>query len=382
MWINRTIEAEIVDLVKHYPVIMITGPRQSGKTSLAKKLFSNYNYFSLENPDLRFLFEQDPKSFFDRFENGAIIDEFQRFPDLLSYIQGIVDEKQNPGQFILTGSNNIQMLQNITQSLAGRVALVKLLPLSIYELEQSNIKLNSDELLLHGFYPRILATQMDPNKAYRNYFETYIERDIRQLINLKDLNHFQKFIRLCAGRIGQIFNANSLAGEVGVSSVTIANWLNALQASYIVFMLQPWSANINKRIIKTPKLYFYDVGLANYLLGNETERHVASHPLRGSLFENLVIVDMLKNRFNKGKENNLYFYRDNHGNEVDIISKNANDLDIYEVKSASTFHESYIKSLIYFKKISKTSIHSSTIIYSGELELNYKGNQVINYKNL
>jgi len=382
MWIDREIKAELVDLALHYPVVMITGPRQAGKTSLARQVFPDKPYYSIENPDVRQQISTDPRAFFTSNPDGAIIDEFQRYPEILSYIQGIVDEKKQNGQFILTGSNNVSMLSKVTQSLAGRVALLKLLPFSIAEVGAFGKNYSLDDYLLNGFYPRVYADNLNPTKAYRNYYETYVERDIRQILQVKDVSLFQKFMKLCAGRVGQLFNANNLATEVGVSSMTIQAWLSALQATYIVFLVQPWSANISKRLVKTPKLYFYDVGLAAYLLGIENTSHIETHPLRGSLFENLVTLELLKNRYNAGLDNNLYFYRDNHGNEVDIMQEAGYQLNLFEIKSAETFTPHFLNGLDYLKKIVPDRVGKSNLVYAGSDEMTIKEHRIVNYKNL
>ena len=382
MWIDREIKAELVDLALHYPVVMITGPRQAGKTSLARQVFPDKPYYSIENPDVRQQISSDPRAFFTSNPDGAIIDEFQRYPEILSYIQGIVDEKKQNGQFILTGSNNVSMLSKVTQSLAGRVALLKLLPFSIAEIGAFGKNYSVDDYLLNGFYPRVYADNLNPTKAYRNYYETYVERDIRQILQVKDVSLFQKFMKLCAGRVGQLFNANNLATEVGVSYQTIFAWFSALQATYIVFLVQPWSANISKRLVKTPKLYFYDVGLAAYLLGIENTSHVETHPLRGSLFENMVTLELLKKRYNAGLDNNLYFYRDNHGNEVDILQEAGYQLNLFEIKSAETFTPHFLKGLDYLKKIVPDRVGISNLVYAGSDEMFIKEHRIVNYKNL
>lgn len=382
MWVKREIESELIDLALHYPVVMITGPRQAGKTSLACRTFSEKPYFSLENPDVRERISTDPRAFFSANPNGAIIDEFQHYPEILSYIQGIVDEKKQKGMFILTGSNNVAMLSNVTQSLAGRVALLKLLPFTIGEISTLGKEYRTDDYLLNGFYPGIYSEGLNPVKAYRNYYETYVERDIRQILQVKDAFLFQRFVKLCAGRVGQLFNASSLATEVGVSSMTIHSWLSALQATYIIFLVQPWSVNINKRVVKTPKLYFYDVGLASYLLGIENPTHVATHPLRGALFENMVAVELLKKRYNAGMDNNLYFYRDNAGNEVDILQESGYQLNLWEIKSAQTFSSHFLKGLDYFKKLVPDRVANSNLVYAGDQEMIIKEHRILNYRNL
>ena len=382
MWIKRVIEAELFDLALQYPVVMITGPRQAGKTSLAQRCFPDKPYFSLENPDLREQIIADPRAFFSANPEGAIIDEFQRYPDILSYIQGIVDEKKQKGQFILTGSNNITMLSHVIQSLAGRVAILKLLPLTIDEISLLGREYHTNDFLLNGFFPGIYSEELDPVRAYRNYYETYVERDIRQLFLVKDLIYFQRFVKLCAGRIGQLFNASSLGSEVGVSAQTIQGWLSALEATFIVFLVQPWSANISKRMVKTPKLYFYDVGLASYLLGIENITHVETHPLRGALFENMVILELLKMQFNAGLDNNLYFYRDNHGNEVDVLQESGYQLNLFEIKSGQTFTSHFLKGLEYLRKLIPDRISTSNLIYSGVQEMTINGHRILNYRNL
>jgi uncharacterized protein len=379
MYVKRILNKELSDMASQYPVVMITGPRQSGKTTLSKQAFSEKPYYSLENPDTRAIISSDPKAFFASNPNGAVIDEFQRYPEILSYVQGIVDERKQKGMFVLTGSNNVNMLSKISQSLAGRVAILTLLPFSIKEIAQ---EYSTDEFLLNGFYPAIYADQLNPTKAYRNYYETYIERDVRQLINIKDIYSFQKFMKLCAGRTGQLFNASSLATEVGVSMSSIQAWLSALQAMYILFLVQPWYANLNKRVVKTPKLYFYDVGLSCYLMGIENITHIATHPLRGSLFENMVVVELLKKRYNTGMDNNLYFYRDNHGNEVDIVQENGYQIDLFEIKSAQTFTPHFLKGLNYFRKISPNNVGKSHLIFDGTDDITINNHNILNFRKI
>ena len=274
------------------------------------------------------------------------------------------------------------MLSNVTQSLSGRVALLKLLPLSIAEISTLGIDYSVDEYLLNGFYPRIYAEGLNSTKSYRNYYETYVERDFRQILQVKEVSHFQKFIKLCAGRVGQLINASNLATEVGVSSMTIQSWLSVLQSTYIVFLVQPWSANISKRLVKTPKIYFYDVGLASFLLGIENITHVNSHPLRGSLFENMVVLELLKKRYNAGMDNNLYFYRDSHGNEIDILQEDGYKLNLFEIKSAQTFTPHFLKGIDYFRKIAPDRISTSSIIYAGEGRMVIKDCKIYNYREI
>jgi len=381
MIIDREIESEVRKVSGLYPVVTITGPRQSGKTTLAKKLFPQKAYYNLETPDIRQAIQNDPVSFLSQNPEGAIIDEIQRIPELVSYIQPLVDENGIKGQFILTGSNQFSLINTISQSLAGRTAIIKLLPFTIQEaLSFKNI---SDQYMLvyKGFYPGIHSENLPPTTAYRNYYETYIERDLRQLINIGDLSVFQKFIRLCVGRVGSIFNMSQLANETGVAIKTIQSWISVLEASYLVFLLQPWHANINKRLVKTPKLYFYDVGLACFLLGIENPEQLKRDPLFGSLFENLIVIDLLKQRYNKGYGPNLFFFRDSHGNEIDLVLTSGSFLKAVEIKSAETFHLDFLKTLKYLKKILPDQITNSYLVYSGSYEFPIDDHKLLNFKN-
>ncbi|MFH2143249.1 MAG: ATP-binding protein [Bacteroidota bacterium] len=379
VYIKREIEKELIFLSKQYPVITIIGPRQSGKTTLAKKVFFEYGYYSLESPDIRSIAQEDPRGFLSTDKKGLILDEIHHSPELVSYIQEIVDNKQNKVQYILTGSSNISVLYRITQSLAGRTAILRLLPLSIKELKKNVARFSTNELLIHGFYPVVHADRREPTRTYRNYYETYLERDVRQLINLKDLRTFQTFIRLCAGRIGNLFNASALAGEVGVSVPTIKSWLSVLEASFVIFLLPPYHENIGKRLTKTPKLYFYDVGLASYLLGIENSNQISRDPLRGALFENMIVAELLKARYNIGKDNNLYFYRDSNGNEVDVLQKNGNELTAIEIKSSGTFNSGFLKNIKYIEKLFGDKLTQQNLIYSGEQKHKIGNCHVIDY---
>lgn len=379
MFIRRKIESELNEMASQYPVVTITGPRQSGKTTLAKMAFPLYSYYSFENPDTREQIQADPNAFLKANANGVIIDEFQHFPEILSYIQGVVDSSTAKGMFVLTGSNQLSVLNKVNQSLAGRTALLKLLPFSFSEIKEEIQGLSLSQIMLHGFYPGVYANKLNPYKAYRNYYETYIERDVRQISNIQNLRQFQLFIRLCAGRIGQLFNASALSNEIGVSNQTIKHWLSILEASYIVYVLPPWHANLKKRLVKSPKLYFYDVGLASFLLGIENEKHIETHPLRGALFENMVLLDLVKNRYNTGLDSNFYFYRDNHNNEVDVVQEQGYGLNLYEIKSSSTFHQNFLKGLNYLKKLLPERINKSMLVYSGSDDFEIQNHQVMNY---
>lgn len=349
--INRTVETVLQNLAGTYPVVTITGPRQSGKTTLCRKVFAHKPYANLESPDVRQFALDDPRGFLAQYPDGAVLDEIQRAPELVSYIQPMVDEDRRDGLFILTGSQQFEVSNTINQSLAGRTALLKLLPFSIPEVESSFSLPDTDRLLYHGFYPRLWDKGLNPTQALGDYFQTYVERDLRQLLAVKDLNLFQRFIQLCAGRIGQLLNVNSLANDTGVSHTTARNWLSLLEASYIVFLLQPYHRNISKRLVKSPKLYFFDVGLAAFLLGIENEKQVSRDPLRGSLFENMVIAEALKYRFNQGQKSNFYFYRDSKGNEVDLLQVSGSVLFPIEIKAGMTINRDYFKGLNHFAKV-------------------------------
>ncbi|MFH1664833.1 MAG: ATP-binding protein [Candidatus Omnitrophota bacterium] len=379
--ITRIMSETLISLAKSYPVITITGPRQSGKTTLAKSIFKNKPYCNLENVDERAFAINDPRAFLKKFPKGAILDEIQRAPDLLSYIQTIVDKNPSSGMFILTGSQNLNLLANITQSLAGRTAIFKLLPFTLKEITGYRKSFSTNDYLLNGFFPAVYEKKLNPTIFYRNYYETYIERDLRQLITIKDLNLFQIFIRLCAGRIGQLFNANSLANEVGVSSASIKSWMSILEASFIVFSVQPYHENIAKRVVKSRKIYFYDVGLASYLLQIENTNQLATHPLRGGLFENLVISELVKSRYNQALDHNLYFYRDSNHNEIDVLFKHGNTLTPIEIKSALTFNNEFLKNLTFMQKLIPDRTGKGFLIYGGNIEQNIHENSIINYKN-
>lgn len=365
--IKRTIETILHALADSYPVVTITGPRQSGKTTLCREVFSQKPYANLESPDVRQFAVDDPRGFLAQYPDGAVFDEIQRAPNLVSYLQPMVDEDQREGLFILTGSQQFEVSNTINQSLAGRTALLKLLPLTIEEVQSAFALPDIDRLLYHGFYPRLWDKQLDPTQALGAYFETYIERDLRQLVTIKDLSLFQRFIKLCAGRIGQLLNANSLANDAGVSHTTARNWLSLLEASYVIFLLQPYYRNISRRLVKTPKLYFYDVGLAAFLLGIENENQVSRDPLRGSLFENMVVAEALKFRFNQGKRNNLFFYRDSKGNEVDLLLMNGSDIFPIEIKAGMTITRDYFKGLKHFVYVfPEHTPKGSGLVYGGD----------------
>jgi predicted AAA+ superfamily ATPase len=361
----RNIQSEIKILAQSFRVISVLGPRQAGKTTLCKMAFADYQYVSLEDPDTRQYATDDPRAFLNEYSKHVIFDEIQRVPHLLSYIQTIVDKDQIPAQFILTGSHQLELSQALSQSLAGRTAILTLLPLSLNELPKSLITEGSDALILNGFMPGKHNQSIDTQRFYRAYFQTYVERDVRQLINLKDTNKFEKFIRLCAGRIGQILNQSNLANEVGVSSTTINDWISVLEASYILYRLPPYFENFGKRLIKSPKLYFIDTGLAAWLLGIETTQQLSRDPLRGALFENLIIVECLKHHLNLGKDARIFYFRDSYGNEVDLLIQKGRELVPYEIKSAQTFHHSFTKGILYFNNLVGKRGLKGTVVYAG-----------------
>jgi len=381
MIILRDIIPEIKEALEKYPIVVITGPRQTGKTTLSR-FISNKPYYNLESPDTRELVKGDPRFFLSSIiKNGAIIDEFQRVPELSSYLQEIVDAQQQNGMFLLTGSNNFLMMENISQSLAGRAAIFKLLPFSFHEIEAYKQKFATDELIYRGAYPSIYSENRNPTKTYDYYYQTYVERDVRQLINLKDLHLFQRFIRLCAGRVGQILNYEHLANETGVSAKTVKTWISALEASYLIFLLPPYFENINKRVLKSHKLYFNDVGFASYLLGIEEVSHITHHPLRGALFENMVVCEYMKYRFNKGMNSNVFYYRDNHQNEVDLVIKSGNNFTLAEIKSAQTYHTNFTKSIDKLEDQLGSVKIKKMVIYDGDKEWKNENNLILNYKN-
>lgn len=380
LYLNRDLSGEIVRVSAHYPLLTITGPRQSGKTTLCKHLFSDYAYINLEDMSIRELVKANPKAFLEQYTDGVIVDEVQTLPELFSYLQVVSDE--NPERkYVLTGSSQLTLMANVTQSLAGRTALFTLLPLSLVELGEKKHE-STNTLILNGGYPAIWARGTPAQDFAKNYYQTYIERDVRQLIKIKDVSKFQTFIRLCAGRIGTEYNASALANAVGVSSVTINEWLSVLETAYVVFRLPPFHKNIGKRLVKTPKLYFYDTALACYLLSIDNETQLASHPLRGELFENLVIVEFSKARYNTGKAPNTYFYRDQSQREIDVLCAENDGYHAYEVKSATTFHSSFFKQFDYLRKVLGEKVLSTTVLYDGEQAIESEVNGVRNFRQM
>lgn len=361
--IHRIAKEELLNLSRQFKAVAIIGPRQSGKTVLSRYVFDNKPYVSLENPDTRLFALQDPRGFLMQFPDGAVLDEAQRAPELFSYLQQLLDEDSNTGKFILTGSNNFLLQQNISQSLSGRIAYLILLPFAASELE-GIITSDLHQIMFKGFYPPIYDQPVETVKWYANYIRTYVERDVRQLKNITDLTTFERFIRLCAGRAGQLLNMSNLAVETGVDSKTIASWISVLESSFITYRLQPHYTNFNKRVVKMPKLYFYDTGLACALLGIKEALQLQYHPLFGNLFENLVVGEMIKYRYNRGLSNNLFFWRDNAGHEIDVLVEQTNSLYPVEIKSGKTITKDFFKNISFWQKI--TGQQPFTIIYAGD----------------
>ena len=374
--IAREITGRLTKLFAQYPFVTVTGPRQSGKTTLCRSAFPNLEYVNLEAPDQRDFAESDPRGFLSQLGEGAIIDEVQHVPALLSYLQVLADERGRNGLFVLTGSEQFRLSDAISQSLAGRTALLRLLPLSLTERRSIGAGGAIDDIIHSGFYPRILDQGLDPRQALGDYVETYVERDVRRLGEIRNLSSFRRFVRLCAGRVGQLVNLSSLSSDAGVSHTTVREWLTVLEASYIVFQLQPFHANIRKRLVKSPKLYFYDVGLASYLIGIENARQVTTHPLRGALFENMVVVEALKHRFNRGRESNLSFFRDSRGLECDLFYETGHGIHAIEIKSGATIASDYFTSLNRVAELIP-SIAAKTVVYGGTTRQSRTDNEVL-----
>ena len=362
--IEREITSRLTKLFQQYPFVTVTGPRQSGKTTLCRAAFPDLEYANLEAPDQRDFAESDPRGFLGQFTGGAILDEVQHVPSLLSYLQVLADERGGNGLFVLTGSEQFRLSDAINQSLAGRTALLRLLPFSLAERQRTGASSAVDDILYSGFYPRILDQGLDPSQALGDYFETYVERDVRRLGEIRNLTSFRRFVRLCAGRVGQLVNLSSLGSDAGVSHTTAREWLTVLETSYIVFRLPPFHANIRKRLVRSPKLYFYDVGLASYLIGVEYAAQIATHPLRGPLFENAAVAEALKHRFNRGRQPNLSFFRDARGLECDLFYETGRGIGAIEVKSGATIASDYFRSLNRVAELIP-SVSAKAVVYGG-----------------
>lgn len=385
--ITRQMSNCITGLFRFLPVLTVTGPRQSGKTTLCMNVFPDLPYVNLEDVSTLAEVEDDPKGFLSKYPKGVIVDEVQRYPEMFSYLQVEVDADRQRGgdrRFIVTGSNNFSLLEKVTQSLAGRTALLTLLPLSTTEILGYKDAASTNELILRGGYPAIWTHELDGRDILMgNYYSTYVERDVRTLINIKNLRAFQTFVRLCAGRVGQELNATALSVEVGVSVPTIQQWISLLSASYVIYLLQPYYANIGKRLTKTPKLYFYDTGLAAYLLGINSSEQMATHPLRGNLFENMVVNDIVKYYTNRGQSPNLFYYRDKGGHEVDVLNvKRDGRIEAFEVKASQTYNADYFKHLRYLKPLLNNAISRTMVLYDGEQENFREEDGFCNFRNI
>ena len=377
--IFRAATSKVQFLAQQFKAVAIIGPRQSGKTTLAKYVFPEKAYVNFENPDTRLFATEDPRGFLSNYPDGAIFDEAQRVPALFSYLQQILDESLTNGLFIITGSNNFLLQESISQSLAGRVAYLTLLPLTLDEIGTQHTTCN--ELLVRGAYPGLYKEAIDPNTWYANYISTYIERDVRLVKNINNLLTFERFVRLCAGRVGQLLNMQSLAIEVGVDAKTINTWMGILEMTFVVFRLQPYHKNFNKRLVKMPKLYFYDTGLAAALLGIENSQQLELNSFRSALFENFVILDLIKQRFNQAKASNLFFWRDSAGNELDILIDQTERLIPVEIKSGQTVTPAFFKGLNYWQKL--TGEEGGYVIYGGnQMEKRSQGRTVLPYTDL
>ncbi|MDD4107412.1 MAG: ATP-binding protein [Prolixibacteraceae bacterium] len=379
--IKRTAEKKLIHLNRMFKVVAVTGPRQSGKTTLVKNVFPHKPYVNLENPDVRRFSIDDPRGFLSEYPEGAIIDEAQRNPDLFSWLQEIVDTKSEKGQFILTGSNNFLLNEKISQSLAGRIAYLNLLPFSLEEIEGNFPGKTENEHILQGFYPPIYDQQLPYDEWIPNYIKTYIERDVRQIKNITDLLVFERFMRLLAGRTGQELNYTSLSVEAGVDVKTIQSWIGILESSFIIFLLRPFYKNFNKTIVKRPKLYFYDSAIACSLLQIKTINHLINHPLRGALFECFMIAEIVKKQMNGRNEFELYFWRDKTGREIDLIIDTPSETIPVEIKAGKTVHQEFFKNIRYWLKLSGEK--NGKVLYAGDTEQKRsEGTEVVSWENV
>lgn len=378
----RAASQKLKQLVTKFPVVGLLGPRQSGKTTLAKELFPKKPYVSFENQDTVLLAIRDPRAFLSAYKNGAVFDEIQRAPQLLSYLQELVDaHKKKAGLFVITGSQNLLLLETITQTLAGRIAFIQLLPFSLTELRDTNFgKQTLDGFLFRGGYPRLYQQRIAPTDYYPNYLLTYVERDVRQIKNISNLALFHRFLKICATRTGQQLNYSAIANDCGIDQKTVLNWLGILEASFIAFRLQPYYNNLGKRLLQMPKLYFYDTGLCSSLLEIENEKQMANHPLRGALMENLMIIELLKSRLNRGLRSNLFYWRDRTGNEIDLLLDQSDAVVPIEIKSSTTFHLDFLKGIRYWQKLNP-KLKSSYLVFNGK-DGQVEKTKILNWKNI
>lgn len=381
LYLNRTMEGILREAAKYFSVISVTGPRQSGKSTLLKYLFPNVPKYSLKDVNVREFAEHDPVAFLHQHPGGMFIDEVQKVPQLLEYIQGIVDD--NPDcQFLLTGSSNFELLHSLSESLPGRAGVYELLPMTYHETESTMGEMSLNEFLYSGLYPAICAKKNKARLFYPSYVKTYLERDVRDLLKIKDQMQFMKFMKLCAARVGSVFNASEIAGQLGVDGKTVTSWLSVLQASYLVTLLPPHYENISKRLVKSPKLYFNDPGLACFLLDIESPRQLERDKMRGAIFENYVVMEVIKHRYNRGLLDGVYFYRDSNQNEVDILLKEEGEITAIEVKSSMTYHSSFEDSISKLAEWIKTPISNKLIVYTGDFENTTANIKVLNYRHL
>lgn len=379
--IARLLKTKLLELITKYPIVTLTGPRQSGKSTLLRTSFPDYQYVSLEDPDMRLFAFEDPRGFLTTYPDKTIIDEVQRVPALFSYLQTHVDKENKEGMYLLAGSHNFLLMESINQSLAGRTAILRLLPFSHSEMKTGSILPQTiDEEIFKGAYPRIYDKNITPPDYYPFYIQTYVERDVRLMKNIGDLSKFIKFIKLCAGRIGQLLNLSGLANECGVSVSTATAWVSLLEASYILYLLKPDHNNYAKRLVKSPKLYFYDTGLACSLLNIKSTEQVSTHFLRGGLFENLVINEFVKESLNKGEDPNLNFWRDSTGNEVDLLQTVGSKQNAYEIKSGATYSQDYFKGISKWAKLSGATSEQCYAIYAGEKSIKTSQGDVLSWK--
>lgn len=383
MFIPRKLSEHIIALLSKFPILSIMGPRQSGKSTLLREMFPDYRYVSLEDAEMRVLANDDPRRFLERYDNKVIFDEAQRCPQLFSYIQTKTDNDRIMGQYILSGSQNYLLMENITQSLAGRVALFRLMPFSFLEMLQNDLLSNDwREVAYYGFYPAIFSKEIDPTIFFPNYIETYIERDVRSLLAVKDFGLFRAFMKRCAGNAGQILNLNSIANDCGISSPTAKAWLSILETSYMVFTLTPWFRNYNKRIVKSPKLFFYDTGLVCNLLGMNSPKDVENYFQRGSLFENLIIAEIHKQVFHAGRRPFYYFWQDSNHNEIDLLWEKAGVASILEIKSGQTMNPGFFSNLTKFAKHEGLRLDQQYLVYGGNDKYQHLGVNVVGWREI